>query len=125
MNHFQIILFSILLVLLILLATFFSLAETALMAVNRYRLRHHARMKKRHALRLLQLLKRPDRLLGVILIGSTFSNMLASSIATLLALHFWGERGAILTAFILTFVVLIFAEIAPKTLAALYPEKVA
>lgn len=125
MNSFQITLFSILLVLLILLAAFFSCAETGLMAVNRYRLRHNARMKKRYAIRLLHLLKRPDRVLGAILIGSTFSNMLASSLATLLALHFWGEQGAILAALVLTFVVLIFAEIAPKTVAALYPEKVA
>ncbi len=125
MSHFQITLFSILLVLLILLAAFFACAETGLMAINRYRLRHKARMKKRYAVRLLQLLKRPDRLLGAILIGSTFANMLASSLATLLAFHFWGDEGALLAAILLTFVVLIFAEIAPKTLAAIYPEKVA
>jgi len=125
LNSFQITLFSILLISLILLAAFFSLAETGLMAVNRYRLRHDARMKKRYAIRLLQLLKRPDRLLGAILIGNTFSNMIASSLATLIALHFWGEEGAILAAFILTFVVLILAEIAPKTVAAIYPDKIA
>jgi Mg2+/Co2+ transporter CorB len=125
LSHFQITLFSILLVLLILLAAFFACAETGLMAINRYRLRHKARMKKRYAVRLLQLLKRPDRLLGAILIGSTFANMLASSLATLLAFHFWGDEGALLAAILLTFVVLIFAEIAPKTLAAIYPEKVA
>lgn len=113
------------LVLLILLAAFFSCAETGLMAVNRYRLRHKARMKMKYAMVLLQLLKRPDRLLGAILIGNTFANMMASSLATLLAAHFWGEKGAILTAFLLAFVVLIFAEIAPKTLAAIYPEKIA
>lgn len=73
----------------------------------------------------MQLLKRPDRLLGAILIGNTFSNMIASSLATLIALHFWGEEGAILAAFILTFVVLILAEIAPKTVAAIYPDKIA
>lgn len=121
MNNFQIFIFSILLVALILFAAFFSCAETALMAVNRYRLRHMARLKKRYAIRLLQLLKRPDRLLGAILIGNTFANMIASSLATLLAFHFWGEHGALLAALTLTFVVLIFAEIAPKTLAAIYP----
>lgn len=125
LSHFQIVLFSLLLVFLILMAAFFSLAETALMAVNRYRLRHQARMRKRYAVRLLQLLKRPDRLLGAILIGNTFANMIASSLATLLAFHFWGEEGALLSALGLTFVVLIFAEITPKTLAALYPDKVA
>ena len=125
MNSFQITVFSIILILLILLAAFFACAETGLMAVNRYRLRHKARLKKRYAVRLMQLLKRPDRVLGAILIGSTFANMLASSLATLLAFHFWGDKGAILSAIGLTFIVLIFAEIAPKTLAAIYPDKVA
>lgn len=125
MNNFQIGLFTILLILLILMAAFFSIAETGLMAVNRYRLRHFARLKKPYAIRVLLLLKRPDRLLGVILIGNTFANMLASSLATLLAYHFWGEKGALLAALALTFIVLIFAEIAPKTVAAIYPEKVA
>lgn len=82
-------------------------------------------MKKRYAIRLLQLLKRPDRLLGAILIGNTFASMLASSFATLLAYHFWGDQGAIVAALLLTIIVLIFAEITPKTLAALYPDKVA
>lgn len=125
MNNFQVILFSAILVLLILLAAFFSGAETGLMSVNRYRLRHKARLKMRYAILLLHLLKRPDQLLGVILIGNTFANMMASSLATLLAFHFWGEHGAILAAIVLAFTVLIFAEIAPKTLAAIYPEKIA
>lgn len=125
MTHFQVILYSLILIVLIFFAAFFACAETGLMAVNRYRLRHKARMKKRYAIRLMKLLKRPDRLLGAILIGSTFANMLASSLATLIAFHFWGDKGAILTAIALTIVVLIFAEIAPKTLAAIYPDKVA
>ena len=95
------------------------------MAVNRYRLRHQARLKKRYAISLLQLLKRPDRLLGAILIGNTFANMLASSFATLIGAYYWGETGAILAAFVLTFIVLIFSEIAPKTVAAIYPDKMA
>jgi Mg2+/Co2+ transporter CorB len=95
------------------------------MAVNHYRLRYKARMKKGYAIRLLQLLKRPDRVLGVILIGSTLANILASSLATLLAFHCFGDKGALLAAVLLTFVVLIFAEIAPKTLAALYPDRIA
>ena len=125
MSQFQIVLFGILLILLLLLAAFFSCAETGLMAANRYRLRHKARMHKRYAIRLLQLLKRPDRVLGVILIGNTFANMIASSIATLIAYHFFGDRGALLAAIALTFLVLIFAEITPKTLAAIYPDQVA
>lgn len=125
MSQFQVILFSIVLVLLILLAAFFSCAETSLMALNRYRLRHQARLKKRYAIQLLQLLKRPDRLLGAILIGSTFASMISSSLATLIANHYWGDKGAILAAILLTLIVLIFAEIAPKTLGAIYADKIA
>lgn len=125
MSQFQIILFSLILIVLILLAAFFSFAETALMAVNRYRLRHQARLKRRYAVTLLQLLKRPDRLLGAILIGNTFANMLASAFATLIAAHYWGENGALLAALGLAVVVLIVGEIAPKTVAAIYPNQVA
>jgi Mg2+/Co2+ transporter CorB len=124
LSHFQITLFSLILVSLIILAGFFSCAETALMAVNRYRLRHKARMKKRYAVLLLQMLKRPDRVLGAILIINTFANILASSLATLLAYHFWGDQGALLAAILLTLIILIFSEIAPKTLAAIYPDQV-
>lgn len=125
MSQFHIIMLTILLLLLILLAAFFSFAETSLMVVNRYRLRYQARMKKRYALTLVHLLKRPDRVLGTILIGSTFTNILASFLATLLALHFWGDKAAFFVAVLLTLVILIFAEIAPKTLAAIYPDHVA
>lgn len=107
------------------MAAFFSFAETSLMALNRYRLRHLARLKRRYAIRITALLKRPDRLLSAILIGNTFANMLASSLATLLAVHFWGDKGAILAAVAMTMVVLLFAEILPKTIAALYPDQVA
>lgn len=125
MSQLDIIIFALILVLLILLAAFFACAETALMALNRYRLRHKAELKRKYAMRLLRLLKRPDRLLGAILIGSTFANVLASSFATMIAVHFWGERAALVVAVILTLVILIFAEIAPKTLAAIYPDAVA
>lgn len=124
LSQLALLFYSIILIVLILLAAFFSCAETGLMAVNRYRLRHKARQKKRYAVRLLQLLKRPDRVLGVILIGSTFTTILASSLSTLIAMHFWGDHGAFLVAIILTFIILIFAEITPKTLAAIYPDQV-
>lgn len=101
------------------------MAETSFMSINRYRLRHKARMKKRYAVRLLHLLRRPDRLLGAILIGNTFANMLTSALATLVAVDYFGEKGAFLSAIAMTFLVLIFAEIMPKTLAALYADKVA
>ncbi len=125
MSHIQLLAYSITLIVLLFLAAFFAAAETGLMAINRYRLRHQARMKKRYAMRLLKLLKRPDRLLGAILIGSTFANMFASSLVTLLAFHFWGDHGALLAAILLTIVVLIFAEIMPKTVAAIYPDRIA
>lgn len=124
MSHLQFVAFCVLLILLVLISAFFSAAETGLMAINRYRLRHKAKMKRRYAMRILKLLKRPDRLLGVILIGNSFSNIMASALATLLAVHFWGEKGAILVSIGLTFIVLIFAEVAPKTLAAIFPEQI-
>ncbi len=117
--------FIIFLVLLVMLSAFFSMAETSFMSINRYRLRHKARMKKGYAVRLLQLLRRPDRLLGAILIGNTVANMLTSALATLLAVQYFGDKGALFSAVIMTFIVLIFAEIAPKTLAALYADAVA
>lgn len=125
MTHTDIVVYSSILFLLILLSAFFSAAETALMSINRYRLKHKARIKKRFALLVIQLLKRPDRLLGTILIGSTVSNISASALATLLTVHFFGEAGVLIITVVLTLVILIFSEVAPKTLAALYPDKVA
>jgi Mg2+/Co2+ transporter CorB len=94
------------------------------MSINRYRLRHKARLKKRSAMLILKMLKRPDRLLGTILIGNTVANIAASAIATLLAVHFFGDAGVVVITIILTIVILIFSEVTPKTLAALYPDQV-
>ena len=113
------------LLLLIVLSGFFSGAETGLMALNRYRLQHLVRKRDRAALRIHRLLQRPDRILGVILIGNTFANILASAIATMMAVRLWGELGVVLATLLLTLVVLVFAEVTPKTLAALYPRRVA
>jgi Mg2+/Co2+ transporter CorB len=124
MTHWQITLFGAVLVGCLLLAAFFSFAETSLMAVNRYRLRYKARLRKRYAVRALRLLKRPDRLLGIILIGNTFANMIASSLATLIAVHIWGDTGGLIVAVLLSVVVLIFAEIVPKTISAIYSDQV-
>lgn len=125
MNHLHISAFVIPLVLLVFLTAFFSAAETSLMAVNRYRLRHKARMKKRSAVLILKLLKRPDRLLGMILIGSNFANNTATALATILTVSLFGDKQVVFSTIIITFVLLVFAEISPKTLAALYPEKIA
>jgi len=103
---------------------FFSCAETGLMAINRYRLRHAGAMKKRWAVLILKLLRRPDRLLGMILIGNNVANIFASALATIVAIHFFGEKAVMLISVLLAFVILIFAEVAPKTIAALYPERV-
>lgn len=125
MNHSTILMLFLGLIALIVISAFFSASETGLMAVNRYRLRHKARLKKGYAILILKLLERPDRLLGMILIGNTFANILASSFATLIAFALWGEVGIVISTIILTLVMIIFSEVAPKTFAATYPERVA
>jgi len=113
------------LVVLIVLSAFFSGSETGMMALNRYRLRHLAKHGHPGARRASALLERPDRLIGVILLGNNFVNILASSLATLIALQVIGEGGIAVAAGLLTLVILVFAEVAPKTLAALHPERIA
>jgi Mg2+/Co2+ transporter CorB len=96
------------------------------MTLNRYRLRHLAKShKNKSAQRAERLLKRPDRLLGTILIGNTFSNILASALATVVAVQLFGDSGVFLAAIGLTLVILVFGEIMPKTVAAHFPEKIA
>ena len=95
------------------------------MSLNRYRLKHLAHKNIRGAKLTLELLKRPDRLLGLILLGNNFVNILASAIATIIALRLHGEAGIAIATGLLTLVVLIFAEVAPKTMAALHPERIA
>ena len=113
------------LVVLIILSGCFSGSETGMMALNRYRLRHLAGSGHRGARRASRLLERPDRLIGLILLGNNFVNIAASSLATVIALRLLGEAGIALAAGLLTLVILIFAEVAPKTYAALHPERVA
>jgi len=112
--------------LLILLSAFFSSSETGLMSLNRYRLRHLARKTKHPgAIRASRLLERPDRLIGIILLGNNFVNILASALATVVAIRLVGEMGPWVATGILTVVILLFAEVAPKTVAALHPERIA
>ncbi len=113
------------LALLILLSAFFSGSETGLISLNRYRLRHMAKSGHAGALRASELLQRPDKLIGLILLGNNFVNILASAIATIIALRLLGDDGIMVATLLLTVVVLIFAEITPKTLAALHPERFA
>jgi Mg2+/Co2+ transporter CorB len=110
---------------LIFASAFFSGSETGMMALNRYRLRHMAASGHRGAGRVRDLLERPDRLIGIILLGNNFVNILASSLATLLALRLMGEAGIAVASLLLTIVILVFAEVTPQTLAALHPERIA
>ena len=113
------------LVFLIILSGFFSGSETGLISLNRYRLRHLAREGNRGAIRADRLLQRTDRLIGIILLGNNFVNILASALATVIAIRVLGEAGLLVATLGLTVVILIFAEVAPKTLAALHPERFA
>lgn len=115
----------VILLLLVATSAFFSGAETSMMALNRYRLRHLARAGHKSARRAHSLLKRPDRLLAVILIGNTIANIVASSITTVLAGHLYGDIGVAIATVILTAIILLFGEVMPKTIAAVYPEQLA
>ena len=111
--------------LLIIISAFFSSSETSMMALNRYRLRHQAKSGHRGAKRSVELLSRPDKLIGAILIGNNLVNILATAIATTVFTRLYGEAGVLYATVALTLVVLIFAEVTPKTIAALHPEKIA
>ncbi|MCG8315856.1 MAG: CNNM domain-containing protein, partial [Pseudomonadales bacterium] len=125
MNDIPLSILGGLLFLLILCSAFFSSSETGMMSMNRYRLRHLAQSGNRGAKRVQELLDRPDRLIGVILIGNNFVNILASSIATIIAIRLWGDAGIAYATGLLTFIILVFAEVTPKTLAAIRPESIA
>ncbi|ANJ68103.1 magnesium/cobalt efflux protein [Halothiobacillus diazotrophicus] len=113
------------LIVLILVSAFFSSSETALISLNRYRLRHLAKRGHGGAVRAQKLLEQPDRLIGLILLGNNFANILASSIATVIGLRVFGDSGIAVATGIMTFALLIFAEVAPKTAAAISPERIA
>ena len=110
---------------LVVLSAYFSGSETAMMAMNRYRLKHLANEGHGGARRASRLLERPDKLLSVILICNNFVNFSAASIATLLALKLFGEAGIAIAPVACTLIFLIFSEVAPKTVSAAYPEKIA
>jgi len=114
-----------LLIVLLLLSAFFSGSETALVSLNRYQLRHKARQGHRGARLAETLLQRPDRLIGLILLGNNLVNFSAASLVAIIALEMGGEPAVALGTLALTLVVLIFSEAAPKTLAAMHPERLA
>ena len=117
-------LFSIL-ALLVILSAFFSSAETAMMSLNRHKLKHLQKNKIGGAIRAGKLLDRPDRLIGLILIGNNLVNIFASAVATVISIRLWGDAGVYIATAALTVVILVFAEVTPKTIAALHPERVA
>jgi Mg2+/Co2+ transporter CorB len=110
---------------LIILSGFFSSSETSLMALNRYRMRHLANNGHRAAQTAQQLLLKPDRLIGLILLGNNLVNILAAAIATIIGIRLFGDNGVWIASLALTVIILIFAEVAPKTVAALHPERIA
>ncbi|MDH3771459.1 MAG: HlyC/CorC family transporter, partial [Nitrospirota bacterium] len=114
-----------LLVTLLVLSAFFSGSETALMSLNRYQLRHKAREGHRGAKLAERLLQRPDRLIGLILLGNNLANFSMVAVVTLMAVRIGGEPAVAIATGLLTLIVLIFAEAAPKTLAAMHPERLA
>jgi Mg2+/Co2+ transporter CorB len=110
---------------LILLSGFFSSSETGLMSLNRYRLKHLAAKNHGGALRAVELLQHPDKLITLILLGNNFINILITQLATYLGYRLYGDAGIAIAAGFLTLVLLLFAEVTPKTLAAANPEKIA
>lgn len=116
----------IILFVLIFISAYFSSSETGLMALNKYRLKHLEKEGHKGAKRVTELMDRPDRTIGLILIGNNLVNIGAASIATIICIRLYGDViGPAVATFGLTLIVLIFAEVTPKTLAALYPEKIA
>ncbi len=110
---------------LIIFSAYFSGSETGIMSLNRYRLRHLEKQNHRGAKRVSKLLARPDKLIGLILIGNNLVNIFATLITGIIAQRLYGDAGIFYAGLLLTLVILIFAEVTPKTLAALYPEKIA
>ena len=125
MDEYSISTLFIILGVLLLLSAFFSGSETALMALNRYRLRHLANKGHRGALMAQNLLEKPDRLIGLILLGNNVVNLIASPLAAYLGYRLYGELGVAPATMLFIAAVLIFAEVTPKTLAALHSEKFA
>lgn len=115
------------LVLLIMIAAFFAIAETSLMTLNRYRMRHLAKEGHRGAKLASALLARTDQLLGVILLGNSFATAASATLVTIISVHLFGQGQMVLAlgTLAVTFAILVFGEISPKVIAATYPEKLA
>ena len=107
------------------MSAFFSGSETSMMAINRYRLKHLVKEKDKSAKRVAKLLERTDRLLGVILIGNNFTHTLSTALATVVAIRIWSDSAVLAVTVFMTIIMIIFAEVMPKTIAALKPESIA
>ncbi|AFJ98497.1 DUF21 domain-containing protein [Cronobacter sakazakii] len=125
MEHISTTTLIVTLIVMVVVSAYFSGSETGMMTLNRYRLRHLSKQGNRAAKRVERLLRKPDRLISLVLIGNNLVNILASSLATIVGMRLYGDAGVAIATGVLTFVVLVFAEVLPKTVAALYPEKVA
>ena len=110
---------------LVLMSAFFSGSETSMMAINRYRLKHLVKEKNKSAKRVAKLIERTDRLLGVILIGNNFTHTLSTALATVVAIRIWSDSAVLAVTVFMTIIMIIFAEVMPKTIAALKPESLA
>ena len=115
----------VILVILLILSAFFSGSETALMSVNKYKLKHRVKNNEPSAIRVDYLLTNTDKTLGLILLLNNFVNILASAITTLIAIELYGDKGIAIAAGILTFLILVFSEVTPKTFASHYADKIA
>ncbi|HFK7188972.1 TPA: HlyC/CorC family transporter [Serratia odorifera] len=125
MEHVSTATLIIIMVIMIVVSAYFSGSETGMMTLNRYRLRHLSKQGNRSARRVEKLLQKPDRLIGLVLIGNNLVNILASALATIVGMRLYGDLGVAIATGVLTFAVLLFAEVLPKTFAALYPERIA
>jgi Mg2+/Co2+ transporter CorB len=115
------------LVVLLVISGFFSIAETSMMAINRYRLKHMVNQGHGGAARVEELLRRTDKLLGAILIGNNLVNAAAATLASLIAVQFFGQGkfAYAVSTLAISFLIIVFAEITPKVVGATYPERIA
>lgn len=118
-------LLAVILIFCLAISAFFSASETAMMSLNRYKLKHLSDEGDKGAKRAEGLLQHTERLLGTILLGNNFVNILATSLGTILGIRWFGDVGVLFATIALTVLVLVFSEVAPKTFAALFPERIA
>lgn len=115
MEHISTTTLIITLIVMVIISAYFSGSETGMMTLNRYRLRHMAKQGNRPAKRVEKLLRKPDRLISLVLIGNNLVNILASALGTIVGMRLYGDAGVAIATGVLTFVVLVFAEVLPKT----------